>query len=350
MDVLKDMHCHITDSRGGLIYSDIPAACLNCVDACSSQSEVVVDCGMVGRRRRGVIVTSDGTVFLCTSDKEAVKSSKLFKREQAQLATLCKRLAILKEEVARQEALKARRLLHNLTTLNAHAIQDLYSVIPQDQLAEFAKSAFRTQRDFIKARLIDQPDAAASLFIGVLKNQAAVRSELAVFKRLYDSVDSVSRSSHALHKVVLNVANYFFQDFADRGVRVKIGESKERVSVNYETVQVALYHIFDNAAKYCKAGTVLKVDFAHGESSVCVLFDMVSFFVHEHERRNIYDDDYSGVVPRSTDKAGQGMGMGTIRQLLKLNNAELDAQWGAPLPASDGEPLYAHNTIIVRFR
>jgi len=346
-------HYHVVDTSGGIITSNLTRMCLRCAAECVTSNEVVNECGVREKRRRGRERSADGEVFLCTNDRDQLKSARLFKREIAQLASLCKRLATLRDEISRQEAAKARRLLHNLITLNGHALQDLYSFIPQDDLANFDRGNFRSQQEMIRSRVEEHPEAAARLFIMALKNEGAVKNELSVFKKIYDGASSFKRSPHSIHKVILNVANYFFQDFADKNVRVHIEPCVEKISVDYESVQVALYHIFDNAAKYCARDSVLKVSFTVTSDVLCALFDMQSFYVMEGERSSVFNDDFSGEIPRVTQKAGLGMGMGLIRELLIPNCAEIDAQWGnAAVVSTDlaNHPAYAHNTIIVRFR
>jgi K+-sensing histidine kinase KdpD len=349
---LKDFHCHITDDRGAVIYSNLSRDCLACAVRCTSQSEVTDSCGVSGKRRRGSLAGPDGHVFLCTNDKDLLNSQRVFRRELSNYSVLCQRIASIREEISQQETSKARRLIHNLITLNAHSLQNLYSVIPQDDLATFSRSNFRSQRDLIRSKLIQEPDVAAQLFILTLKNQGAVKNELSVFKRLYDSRTKINRNSHSIHKVMLNVANYFFQDFTDKNIIVTMEDSAEKVSIDYESVQVALYHLFDNAAKYCAQNSQLNIEFARGGAVVCVLFHMRSYFVREEERNRVYDDDFSGAIPRETRTAGQGLGMGLIRELLRQNDAELDVQWGRALGNADPTNIevYAYNTVIVRFR
>ena len=345
--VLVEGHAQILDGRGSVIYTTIPSQCQSCVIACNSESELTSTCGERGKRRRGKLTSQEGSAFFCTKESNFVNSSKLFRKELATLLQMNQRIAQIREEVSQQETAKARRLIHNLITLNAHALQDLYSVINQEELAAFTQSSYRSQRDLIKNKLMSNPGVAADLFTRALKNGGAVKNELAVFKRMYDSGSTHKKALHSIHRVVLNVVNYFFQDFTDKQIGVSIEDFTGKVTIDYESVQVALYHLFDNAAKYCAPHTDLQISFASGDSQTCLLLDMQSCHVPDVERTKIYEDGFSGSVPQSQESAGQGMGMGLVRELLRLNNAEIDAQWGR---CDSFDSLYAHNTIIVRFK
>jgi len=77
------------------------------------------------------------------------------------------RLEGLKGEIAKTEAHKTRRLLHNLISLNAHALQELYSVVPQDELGGLV--GIKSQREAVNRILRQNADACATLFVKALK-------------------------------------------------------------------------------------------------------------------------------------------------------------------------------------
>jgi K+-sensing histidine kinase KdpD len=217
-------------------------------------------------------------------------------------------------------------------------------------LGEFG--GFSSQKEAISAFLKNKPEVSAELFLKSLKNAAAVKSELAVFQKLYDPSPTLKFGNHEIHRVILNVANYFFQDFADQQIRLVIESSNVKLRLDYESMQVALYHILDNAAKYSLASSEVRVTFKDdGDFIVC--FEMTSLAVAGHERAKVLLDGFSGDQAKSASKAGQGLGMSLIADLLRLNNAALEAIWGEPLqlasnmPASS--PRYAHNRLSIRF-
>ena len=86
--------------------------------------------------RIGVSSDSCGTVFGLSSDDDYVKSSKKF--QFALQALSCTLVAVeeIVNETRAQINTNTSRLLHNLVTLNAHNIQEIYSIIPQDVLTK----------------------------------------------------------------------------------------------------------------------------------------------------------------------------------------------------------------------
>jgi signal transduction histidine kinase len=347
----QQFHYLVKDSLGNIIDSNLPASCLMCSDACGTESEIVTTCGLSGKRRRGFRASMNGSVFLCAASEDYLKSNKVFKRELDLFTRSIAWLLQIKDEVQKKEASRAARLFHNLISLNAHAIQDLYSMIPQEDLSNY--SGFPSQKEMIKQRLISSPDVAATLFLRALKNESAVKNELSVFQKLYDPSPILRKLAHPIHKVILNVGNLFFQDLADNNITILISPSAVKLIVDYESIQVALYHLFDNACKYAAPSSEIKVNFVQNSNFFSIHLEMTSLYIAPEERSKIFEDGFSGHQPRNVQKAGKGLGMGLIRDLLRLNEGEIEVRCGEPIPkirffALD-ERTYAFNTFVVRF-
>lgn len=349
MKSIPDAHVLIKDSQGFVVHTTLPAQCVGCATR-ASEMEVVRNCGVAGKRRRGRRDSSDGSVFFCTNDPDLVASTRLFKKELDFLEASIGRLAEYKSDVAKEEAHKSRRLFHNLISLNAHALQELYSVVSQDKLSNSA--GYRSQKEFLSTFLRGKNVEMAELFLRALKNAAAVKSELSVFQKLYDPSPSLKFARHEIHRVLVNVANYFFQDFADNQIRLSIEPSEARLLLDYESIQVAFYHVLDNATKYAMPSSDIRVSFTDA-ADFCVCFEMVSLYVEEHERERIFSDGVSGGQAKRLSRSGQGLGMGLIVDLLKLNDARLQVDWGELVPLAYGmpatSPRYSRNKLSFLF-
>jgi signal transduction histidine kinase len=340
-------HVLLQDDQGSVVLSTLHEKCLACVVRCPT-TEVVTNCGIAGKRRRGRIATKDGLAFLCTEDSDLVASRRIFKRELAVLFSALKRLRELKQEVSVAEAQKARRLVHNLTSLNAHALQEIYSVINQDRLG--AHSGFRSQKEMVRAELLADPDVAARLFLLSLKNAAAVKSELAVFRKLNEPAPKISLAQHSIHRVVLNVANYFFQDFYDQQIRLNIEATDVKVRLDYESMQVALYHLLDNASKYARVGSTIRVAFITTPTAFTVILEMISLYLAAEEQEHVFQEGFSGSQAHRMGRAGEGIGMGIVNELMRLIGAKFGVEWGSEPIAEDGEEYsYAKNRFSIAF-
>ena len=345
---VSEKHVHLVDARGNTLHSNLAASCLACYDRTQA---IVADfeCTAGEKRKRGRISTKSGTAYLCSSASDCVASNRVFKRELDFYASMLDDIAKIQAGVAQRETQKLRRLFHNLISLNGHALQDFYSMIPQDKLANFA--GYRSQKELVKDELTRYPDDAARLFLSALKNAAAVKSELAVFQKLYEASPTIRLMPHPIHKVVLNVANYFFQSLSDRGIFLQIDKTDALIRLDYESFQVALYHLFDNATKYAEENSRIRISFNRVSGIFEIAIDMTSLFLEESGREKVFEEGFSGAGAHAIERAGQGIGMGLITDLVKLNSADFQVQWGDAIAAGKESkvPSFAKNRFMLRF-
>lgn len=276
------------------------------------------------KRRRGTIIAESGQVFLCSNKREDIESSKVFKKELAFLAEMIGRLAEIQKAMAEFEARKTNRLFHNLTSINAHTIQELYALVPQEELT----AGFKQQKKIVQDRLAQAPAAAAEAFLRILKNEVSLRNEFSAYTKLYDPNPTLRVAKHYLHRVVLNVVNLFFQDFADKLIAITIAPTDARLNLDYESIQVALYHLFDNASKYAEPETEIKVEFDVSTMWVRMDIQMNSLHIGPDESTKLFEEGFSGAQAKLAENAGKGLGMGLTRELLRLNDAVITVKPG----------------------
>ncbi|MBF0164966.1 MAG: sensor histidine kinase [Magnetococcales bacterium] len=258
---------------------------------------------------------------------------------------MLKNFQTVKGDMEKQYSEKINRLSHNLTSLSAHLIQDLYALIPQDILT--ATRNFKEQREMVAKKISSNPNDAADTFLKVLKTGISVKNEFSAYRKLSDSIPNLRFTFHVLHKVILNVTNLFLSDFAEKQIHLNIGSDSCRVNIDYESMQVAFYHILDNAVKYVKDGTDVRISFRYTNDGLDVIFKMTSICISASELRKIFEDHYSGEIARQQSLAGNGLGMGIVRELLRLNRAEINVIPGEIVKPTD---LYAENQFIVKFK
>jgi signal transduction histidine kinase len=261
-----------------------------------------------------------GGVFLCT-DKD-VKSSAKFKGILSVYFGVLSEILGIKDAQAEKKAIHLRRLTHNLISYNAHILQDLYSIVPQERLAGNGQDQISA---FLDAIITKPKDAAVSL-LRILKNTNLSKSEFSIFEKLYDENPTLEIYSHKIHKVILLVFNSFWYDFIQKRVKININRCDRKLNLDYESVSAAFAHIIDNAVKYTATGTELEVSFEEGGDAYIVKFDMVSMKIDPDEKYLIFNEGYSGRHPVRADLSGKGIGLGIVRKLLALNNATVSIQ------------------------
>lgn len=346
----SDQHCHITDAQGRVVHSTIEPQCLDCIKSCTVIQELVSACGIAGKHRRGTRNTIDGKVFLCSNSHAHIGSAKLFKKELDFFTDMLVRLISIEVEIAQQGVEKINRLLHNLTSLNAHSIQELYALIPQHELATV--KSFRDQQKIVARKLESAPSSAASAFLRILKNEMSLKNEFSVYRKLNDPNPLLQFSTHQIHRVILHAVNLFFQSFADKQVNLTIQPTDVRINIDYESIQVAFYHLMDNAAKYCKEKTDIQISFDQYDDDFWITIDMISLHSSLDEKDKIHLNGFSGDMAKRGGTAGKGLGMGLVKELLRLNAATIDSIMGTPLVSERrvvGGLIYANNKFIVKF-
>jgi signal transduction histidine kinase len=340
-------HTLIEDLAGEKLFVKLDPGCEACLKKCVKESEVVTDCGLDGRRRRGRLSTPLGTVFLCTDDQDDISSAKRFRSRQQVIGGAIQLLLDAREAAKDAAKRDTNRITHNLRTLCSSVLLELYSIASQEQIVETSDGM--SQKRVLRDALLEDPDESAAALLRVLKNCQAMAHEFSVFERLDSSrLTDVRLMPHVLHRVVKNVIASFFQDFQNSGITVRQWPSETRVKLDYETFSVALYYILENATKYCSHGSQINVRFENREG-LALLFEMTSLRVEEDEAERIFEEHYSGKTARAMRMNGLGIGMYLAKRLLALGGIGVRFIPGAPLPSGLKDAGYAHNTIEIRF-
>ena len=199
---------NLKDNKGNTIKTNLPNECKICIDGCSVNSRVI-NCYINSKKRRqGKSMTPSGTTYLCSDNKDLLKSSRIFKEKLDVYTEFIPDFLKVKDDIYNEINQNTKRLLHNIISLNAHNIQELYSLVPQEILTQ----NFRKQHNIVKKQVIESPKEAADTFMRVVKNTLTMKTEFSVFNRLFEKNPSLSFSNHNISKVILNAFHIFFQD------------------------------------------------------------------------------------------------------------------------------------------
>lgn len=341
-------HFKVIDSQKNNISNNLLDECIECFESCNSNHKIISSCPKYGTKRRfGKILTNKSTSFLCC---DKTKTTKLFKDKIEALSYAFPELIQQKEEFIKKvkngEQMRVKRLVHNLTSLNAHNIQEVYDLVPQELLA----SDFTNQLKHIKKQIIDNPELATKMFLRMTKNNIHMKSEFSIFNKMERANPKLEMRKHPIRKVLLNVLHTFFVDLSEKDVYVNVEEFNRSIRIDYETIQVALYHIIENASKYTKPNSKINIKFTDSEEKTSVSFEMLSLHIIEDEKDKIFDEGYSGVNAKKTAKNGEGIGMWRAIQMLNLNNADLKVVRGIDIEKVLGFDFSTNKFIISFFK
>lgn len=320
-------HYSILDIEDNQIVGNLASECMDCFNCSTSKGKLIKLCPKYGdSRRQGKIQNSKTLTFLCC---DKTKTTKLFKEKLEGLSLAYPDLLLTKrdiqDEITKIEQKKVNRLVHNLTSINAFNIQEIYDLVPQAILA----TNWQEQLKFIQTEINNNPKQAAMTFLRIAKNNLHMKSEFSIYRKL-DREDStrLEMKLHPLRTLILNVLHTFFADFTDKSIYIEVSECFEKVNVDYETIQVALYHLIENTLKYTKPVTKVKIDFQTDTDLIKVSFTMLSLYVKENERDLIFQEGYSGEYAKKSKKNGDGIGMWRIKQMIELNGGKINVEFG----------------------
>jgi K+-sensing histidine kinase KdpD len=336
-------HYSITSISGETIAINLATECKTCFLNCSSPGSLVNECPKYGgQRRQGKITNTKGTTFLC----DQTKTTKLFRNKLEGLAYAYHDLVIPKARIENETKLveqqRVNRLVHNLTSINAHNIQELYDLVPQDVLS----TNYQSQLDFIQKEIKRDAKKAALMFIRIAKHNIHMKSEFSIYKKLDRNDAVLELSSHPIKKVLLNILHTFFVDFTNNDIYVSVSEYVGRVKIDYESIQVALYHLIENASKYTMPNSNINITFTEVGQLVNISFKMKSLLIDSDEKDKIFIEGYSGKAACNCQLNGDGIGMWQINQMVKLNNGTVTVKCGQETIRLNGIP-YADNEIVL---
>jgi len=288
------------------------------------------------RFRTSIARTAQFTVIGLSADPDRVKSTSLMRNE---LDVVLGAAPSILAAAERSDNI-ARRLIHNLKTITAKTMQEVFAIAQQQELIG------RTPQDqsaYIQSEILKYPEDAAAAFVEILKHQGAQKAEYSAFETLSGPVASTSRERHEVHKVLMNVFYLFFGDFVRNKVSAYVHPTRQTAYFDYDSMHACIYYIVENAAKYVKRGTRLSVTTESEPSETIIRFEMESTHIASSEEELIFQDGASGKLAREQHKNGSGIGLYLARQLAILNGGSLTVL----CRRRPGDTLYSSNTFVL---
>ena len=341
-----DKHYSIYSFNNEKISDNLAEECKLCFQECNSIGKQILSCPKYGgERRQGKITNNKGTTFLC----DLTKTTKLFRDKLEALSYAFYDLIIPKQryenEAKQIEQQRVNRLIHNLTSLNAHNIQEIDDFIPQELLATNAQRLL----EYIQGEIKRDIKNASLMFLRIAKHNIHMKTEFSIYKKL-DRLDaSFEFTPNQIRKVLLNVLHTFFIDFTNQNIYVYVAEFKGRVKIDYESIQVALYHLVENASKYTMSDSRIDISFQERQNEVDVIFQMKSLYIDNDEVEKIFIEGYSGKVAKQCKLNGDGIGMWQINRMMEVNNGSIKFENGQDI-IEIREKKFATNIITLTFK
>ena len=283
---------------------------------CKSQNELIEFEGK--KYRHGKINNGNLQFYFLTDEK--IKSSRLFKEFRYVYFETLKQFLDYRDSVIQQTTKQANRILHNIVSYNAHTLQSVYSLIPQDQFTRLKTKHLKEIQEVVQ----EEPEKTAVTLLTILKNSNLMKAELSVFNKLYEKHPDMNYLDHPIHKIVKLVLNTYWLDFLEKEVHIHITPCTKLVNIDYESFLASFVHVIENALKYTLPRTDFNIIFKNDDEYLYLTLDMISLKITEEDLKNIYEEGYSGELPKSLNKEGKGIGMYMVKRLLELSNVKIE--------------------------
>ena len=149
------MNRKIVSKQGELICDSLPySECTYCILTNQCHGYANIKCQSDNKNKRIAYHKNDtGELFVCS---QSAKTTKLFKDEVNSIVYCLKSLILLSSEVRQytmaETSNRVNRVIHNLKSINAHAMQELYALVPQEQLLKNVRENSKIVENAIKER------------------------------------------------------------------------------------------------------------------------------------------------------------------------------------------------------
>ena len=139
----------------------------------------------------------------------------------------------------------------------------------------------------------------------------------------------------------------FFCDFNENKIYVAVEDFHEKVNIDFESFQVAIYHIIENMSKYIAPKTNAEIKFRIEKGVQYVVFEMTSLYLNHGEEDDIFKEGYSGELAKKISKQGKGIGMYRAKKLIELNGGTIIFEPGEKVEKIIDGISYARNKIEI---
>lgn len=293
-----------------------------------------------GNKRSSVISNGQNILKITVSgDSDLVNSKKIYNKSiELFFNILVPTLKVFSERFVSQS--------HSIRSIQANMKQKIEGLLGNDMLLSHAN--FSEKRDYAISKINENPEMAADTVIFLQKRIFELEAHMASFELIHlESNLPLEIKSHNLPKVIHNVFSSFEEKFNDIGVHFHFAFDQTVgktlfVDFDYKTINTALYNLLDNAYKYIKPSSEIRIFAIQNKK---VIFSMRSLRIEKEELEKVFELYYRGFNSKHTE--GTGVGMFVIKKALNINSMSIaiEPDW-SDVENYDGKQ-YVMNKFII---
>lgn len=339
----------LSDSDGVVFVDDLPdkTICTNCIKEHSIadvKGYSSVKCSIDSEKRLvGSRVVKSGSVYLCGT---GYGKNTLFSYDldclSASLSTLSRIEGDIEHFKKDEYVARIRRVFHNVRTINAHALQEMRALIPEQILRQHKSKSVDEVESLVESR----PNDTALALFRISKDLNEIKSEFSIYSRLINGDQHIDKRPYNIRDIIMLVVYPFFEDFKKKDVIVNVDLFYGGVPVDFETFQVAVYHIIENASKYVRPHTNAQISFRKDNGFQIIEIDMKSLHIDSDEIGTIFMEGQSGKEAIRSKLNGDGIGLYRAKRFIELNGGTLVVHPGEEVEEYKGS-FYSDNRFIL---
>lgn len=339
----------LADSEGFIFVDDLPGkeTCIDCIKkhtSVSAKGYSSVTCTLNNEKKLvGVRLVKAGSVYLCGA---GYGKNVLFSYDLDCLSSSLVTLSRIEDDIDKYKkeeyVARIRRVFHNIRNINAHALQEMRALIPEQILRQHKSKSVDEVETLVKTK----PNETALTLFRISKDLNEIKSEFSIYSRLINGDQHIDKRPYNIRDIIMLVVYPFFEDFKKKDVVVNVDYFYGGVPVDFETFQVAVYHIIENASKYIKPHTNAQISFSKENGYQIVEIGMTSLHIEDDEVAFIFREGYSGKEAIRSKLNGDGIGLYRAKRFVELNDGTLTV-----LPGEEVEEYmglsYSDNRFIL---
>lgn len=334
----NQFYYHIVKNNS-VILSNLPSDLLPEVNDSLAEAKLVKCKVWCVDKRQKKLPVEDGFVYLCTYDTTVTKNE--FKKYFDILTLFVPAFENAVKCAASPSFEYVKKIRHNVYDQLSHILDDMKSI---SAIEDIQSKDWNDILDYSRDKIFSNPVEAASAVLRTIKRTAIALSEFDAYERLISSSEP-DLMAHSIHKVVkLSLQPYLF-DFWNNNVKITFGESYDKVLIDYELINLALGHFWNNATKYVSHGSEITISFSpSGKDTITVTVTMYSMAIKRDEIERIFEIGESGSYAKKAKLDGSGIGMYYIRECVNRSNCTFQVTPGDK-PTDFKGKTYALNTF-----
>ena len=339
----------LADSDGFIFVNDLPETdvCVKCITEHSgseTKGYSSVRCLLNNEKRLvGTRSTKSGTVHLCGT---GYGKNTLFSYDldcfSASLSTLSRLEGDIEKYKKEEYVARIRRVFHNVRSINAHALQEMRALIPEQVLRQHKSRSVEE----VESLVLNKPNDTALTLFRISKDLNEIKSEFSIYARLINGDQHIDKRPYNIRDIIMLVIYPFFEDFKKKDVVVNVDFFYGGVPVDFETFQVAVYHIIENASKYIRPHTNAQVSFRKEDGLQIIDIGMKSLHIEIEEIDTIFLEGHSGKEAIRSKLNGDGIGLYRAKRFVELNGGTLSVHPGEEVEEYNGL-LYSDNRFTL---